>query len=72
MTWIERLKEALDTSPRISRRRAHEAWMRQEMDRHPHERAELWRGLEEGHEEIGTRLRRGDIAKRPVFGRGAI
>ena len=65
------LLEALAPGPRISPRRALEAWNRQEMDRHPIERDEPFLGEAGEHFPVGVNLRPGDLAKRPVFSRRA-
>ena len=72
MRLIEWVKQALDGTPRISRRRAWEAWSREEMDRHPVERVELWRGMEGPHYPVGLPLRRFEVSKVPVFRRGLV
>lgn len=61
--------DLFDPAPYVSRRRAWEAWDREEMDRHPVDRVEPWHGLDRGHYALGRRVEPGDIRKRPVFGK---
>lgn len=72
MRLLEWLGRIVDGTPRISRRRAWEAWSREEMDRHPVERVELWRGMEGPHYPVGLPLRRFEVSKAPVFRRGLV
>jgi hypothetical protein len=56
----------------ISPERAHHLYCRQEMDRHPWQRTEPWRGMETPHRPVWVHVHWFDLATRPLVRRRRI